>query len=94
LLDRKSIEGKREARITHTQLALKNTLDLFDGELKDLLLFYLSKEHGISVCWPEGPTRDKIVEALESIFGQGANILVDKFDSELKKISQAHSSLS
>ena len=63
---------------------LKNTLDLFDGESTDLLLFCLCREHGISVYEPDNLSRKKIEAAFEAVFGLGAGILIQKFDYELK----------
>ncbi|HEX2557652.1 MAG TPA: hypothetical protein VHK86_04970 [Nitrososphaera sp.] len=82
MLKKRSVEGK--AVVTKMQAALKNTLDLFDGESKDLLLFYLYREHGISVYEPDNLSRKKIEAAFEAVFGLGAGILIQKFDSELK----------
>jgi hypothetical protein len=82
VLKKRSVEGSAVA--TKVQAALKNTLDLFDGESKDLLLFYLYREHGISVYEPDNLSRKKIEAAFEAVFGLGAGILIQKFDSELK----------
>lgn len=82
MLKKRSVEGNAVA--TKVQAALKNTLDLFDGESKDLLLFYLYREHGISVYEPDNLSRKKIEVAFEAVFGLGAGILIQKFDSELK----------
>ncbi len=82
MLKKRSVEGNTVA--TKVQAALKNTLDLFDGESKDLLLFYLYREHGISVYEPDNLSRKKIEAAFEAVFGLGAGILIQKFDSELK----------
>jgi hypothetical protein len=68
------------------QLALKKTLDLFDGDVKDLLLFYLYKEHGISVYEPENLSQKKIESAFSSLFGRGADILIEKFNAEMKNV--------
>jgi hypothetical protein len=85
VLKKRSVEGKAVA--TKVQAALKNTLDLFDGESKDLLLFYLYREHGISVYEPDNLSRKKIESAFEAVFGLGAGILIEKFDSELKSVN-------
>ena len=69
---------------TELQIALKKTLDLFDGDAKDLLLFYLYKEHKISVYEPENVSRKKIDSAFSALFGRGADVLMEKFDSEIK----------
>ena len=82
MLKKRSVEGNAVA--AKVQAALKNTLDLFDGESKDLLLFYLYREHGISVYEPDNLSRKKIEAAFESVFGLGAGILIEKFDAELK----------
>src|SRR5581483_6145787 len=76
VLKKRTVEGKAVA--TKIQAALKNTLDLFDGESKDLLLFYLYREHGISVYEPENLSRKKIESAFEAVFGMGAGILIEK----------------
>ena len=67
------------------QLALKKTLDLFDGDAKSLLLFYLYKEYGVSVYEPENLSRKKIESAFSALFGRGATILMEKFNAEMKK---------
>lgn len=85
MLKKRTAEGKAVA--TKIQAALKNTLDLFDGESKDLLLFYLYREHGISVYEPENLSRKKIESAFEAVFGMGAGILIEKFDAELKIVN-------
>lgn len=85
MLKRKTVE--HNAAATKIQAALKNTLDLFDGESKDLLLFYLYREHGISVYEPENLSRKKIASAFEAVFGMGAGILIEKFDAELKIVN-------
>jgi hypothetical protein len=82
VLKKRSVEDKGVA--TKVQSALKSTLELFDGESKDLLLFYLYKEHGVSVYEPENLSRKKIEMAFEAVFGMGAGILIEKFDAELK----------
>ena len=82
MLKKRSVEGNTVA--AKVQAALKNTLDLFDGESKDLLLFYLYREHGISVYEPDNLSRKKIEAAFEAVFGLGAGILIEKFDAELK----------
>jgi hypothetical protein len=66
------------------QNALKKTLDLFDGDSKDLLLFYLYKEHGISVYEPDSLSRKKIESAFSALFGRGSVILMEKFNAEIK----------
>lgn len=66
------------------QNALKKTLDLFDGDSKDLLLFYLYKEHGISVYEPDSLSRKKIESAFSALFGRGSIILMEKFNAEIK----------
>ena len=66
------------------QAALKKTLDLFDGDAKDLLLFYLYKEHRVSVYEPESLSRKKIESAFSTLFGRGADVLMEKFNSEMK----------
>ena len=66
------------------QSALKNTLDLFDGDAKDLLLSYLYKEHGLSIDEPGNLSKKKIESAFAVLFGRGADILMEKFNSEIK----------
>jgi len=66
------------------QAALKKTLDLFGGDAKDLLLFYLYKEHGVSVYDPENLSRKNVESAFSTLFGRGADILMEKFNSEMK----------
>ncbi len=85
MLKKRTADGKAIA--TKIQVALKNTLDLFDGESKDLLLFYLYREHGISVYEPDNLSRKKIESAFEAVFGMGAGILIEKFDAELKIVN-------
>ena len=66
------------------QAALKKTLDLFGGDAKDLLLFYLYKEHGVSVYDPDNLSKKKVESAFSTLFGRGADILMEKFNSEMK----------
>jgi hypothetical protein len=81
LMRRRSIDRLATAEI---QAALKKTLDLFDGDAKDLLLSYLYKEHRVSVYEPENLSRRKIESAFSSLFGRGADVLMEKFNSEMK----------
>ncbi|HEX2014425.1 MAG TPA: hypothetical protein VLA68_04285 [Nitrososphaera sp.] len=48
------------------------------------MLFYLYKEHGVSVYEPENLSRKKIDSAFSSLFGRGAGIMMEKFNSEMK----------
>jgi hypothetical protein len=80
-MKRKSVNRIAAAEM---QVALKKTLDLFDGDAKDILLFYLYKEHGVSVYEPENLSRKKIDSAFSALFGRGAGILMEKFNSEMK----------
>jgi hypothetical protein len=70
--------------LPETHVALKKILDLFDGDAKDILLFYLYKEHGVSVYEPENLSRKRIDSAFSALFGRGADILMEKFNSEMK----------
>lgn len=79
-MKRKSVDRADAARM---QNALKKTLSLFDGDAKDLLLFYLYKEHGISVYDPDNLSKKKIEFAFSAIFGRGADVLMEKFNSEI-----------
>lgn len=69
------------------QSALKNTLDLFDGDAKVLLLSYLYKEHGLSIRDPDNLSKKKIESAFAVLFGRGADILIEKFNSEIRRAS-------
>jgi hypothetical protein len=80
-MKRKSVDRVAAAGM---QVALKKTLDLFDGDAKDILLFYLYKEHGVSVYEPENLSRKRIDSAFSALFGRGADILMEKFNSEMK----------
>jgi hypothetical protein len=80
-MKRKSVDRVAAAGM---QSALKKTLDLFDGDAKDLLLFYLYKEHGVSVYEPENLSKKKIESAFGTLFGRGADILMEKFNAEIK----------
>ena len=80
-MKRRSVDRLAAAEM---QAAFKKTLDLFDGDAKDLLLFYLYKEHGVSVYEPENLSRKKIESALSALFGRGADVLMEKFNSEMK----------
>jgi hypothetical protein len=82
-MKRKSVDRADAARM---QNALKKTLSLFDGDAKDLLLFYLYKEHGISIYDPDNLSKRKIESAFSAIFGRGADVLMEKFNSEIKSI--------
>jgi hypothetical protein len=79
-MKRKSVD---RADASSMQRALKKTLSLFDGDAKDLLLFYLYKEHGISVYDPDNLSKKKIESAFSAIFGRGADVLMEKFNSEI-----------
>lgn len=81
MMKKKSVN---RADMADMQLALKKTLDLFGGDSRDLLLFYLYKEHGISVYDPDNLSRKKIESAFSDLFGRGATILMEKFNSEMK----------
>jgi len=85
VLKKRTVEG--DAAANKIQAALMNTLDLFGGESKDLLLLYLYREFGISVYEPENLSKKKIESAFEAVFGMGANILIEKFDAELKIVN-------
>ncbi|MEW6603284.1 MAG: hypothetical protein AB1351_01180 [Thermoproteota archaeon] len=80
-MKRKSVDRAEAARM---QYALKKTLSLFDGDAKDLLHFYLYKEHGVSVYDPDNLSKKKIEAAFSAIFGRGADVLMEKFNSEIK----------
>jgi hypothetical protein len=64
-MKRKSVDRVAAAEM---QVALKKALDLFDDDAKDILLFYLYKEHGVSVYEPENLSRKKIGSAFSSLF--------------------------
>lgn len=81
LMRRKSVD---EVAAVQMQAALKKTLDLFGGDAKDHLLFYLYKEHGVSVSDPDSLSKKKVESAFSSLFGRGADILMEKFNSEMK----------
>jgi hypothetical protein len=81
---KKRYVNNRTADVAEMQLALKKTLDLFDGDARDHLLFYLYKEHGVSVHDPDNLSRKKIESAFSDIFGRGAAILMEKFNAEMK----------
>jgi len=81
LMKRRSIERAEAAQI---QRALKKTLGLFGSEAKDLLLFYLYKEYGVSAYDPDNLSRKKIESAFSTLFGRGADVLMEKFNSEMK----------
>jgi predicted transcriptional regulator len=81
LMKRRSLDRPAAAEM---QAALKKTLDLFDGDAKDLLLFYLYKEHRVSVYEPESLSRKKIESAFSTLFGKGGDVLMEKFNSEIK----------
>lgn len=80
-MKRKSVDRVATAQM---QKALKKTLNLFDGDANDLLLFYLYKEHGISVYDPDNLSKKKVESAFLTLFGRGADILMEKFNSEMK----------
>ncbi|HXV47025.1 MAG TPA: hypothetical protein VD736_10170 [Nitrososphaera sp.] len=80
-MKRKSVDRVAAAEM---QVALKKALDLFDDDARDILLFYLYKEHGVSVYEPENLSRKKIDSAFSSLFGRDAGILMEKFNSEMK----------
>ena len=80
-MKRKSVD---RVAVAEMQRALKKTLDLFDGDSKDLLLFYLYKEHGVSAYDPDNLSRKKISSAFSAMFGRGSAILMEKFNSEIK----------
>jgi len=81
MMKRRSVNRAGSAQL---QIALKKTLDLFDGDAKDLLLLYLCKEHKISVYEPENVSRKMIDSAFSALFGRGADVLMEKFDSEIE----------
>lgn len=81
LMKRKSVDRVAAAEM---QVALKKALDLFDDDAKDILLFYLYKEHGVSVYEPENLSRKKLDSSFSSLFGRGAGILMEVFNSEMK----------
>jgi hypothetical protein len=83
MMKRRSVDRVAAAEM---QIALKKTLDLFDGDAKDVLLFCLYKEHGVSVYESENLSRKKIDSAFSALFGRGASILMEKFDSEMKSL--------
>lgn len=66
------------------QRALKKTLSLFGGDAKDLLLFYLYKEYGVSAYDPYNLSRKKIESAFSTLFGRGADVLMERFNAEMK----------
>lgn len=78
---RRSVERGEAAQM---QKALKKTLSLFGGDAKDLLLFYLYKEYGVSVYDPDNLSKKKIESAFSTLFGKGADVLMDKFNAEMK----------
>ena len=80
-MKRRSVEREDAAQM---QKALKETLGLFGGDAKDLLLFYLYKEYGVSVYDPDNLSKKKIESAFSTIFGRGAAVLMEKFNSEMK----------
>lgn len=80
-MKRRSVDKVAAAQM---QTALKKTLDLFGGDAKDLLLFYLYKEHGVSVYDPDNLSKKKVESAFSTLFGRGADILMEKFNSEMK----------
>jgi hypothetical protein len=80
-MKRKSI-GRIE--VAQMQVMLRKTLNLFDGDTKDLLFFFLYKEHGVSVYDPDNLSKKKIGSAFSALFGKGADILMEKFDAEMK----------
>lgn len=80
-MKRRSVDRAAAAQM---QVALKKTLSLFGGDAKDLLLFYLYKEHGVSVYDPDNLSRKKVESAFSTLFGRGADILMEKFNSEMK----------
>lgn len=80
-MKRKSVDRVASAQM---QAALKKTLNLFDGDAKDLLLFYLYKEHGVSVYDPDNLSKKKVESAFSALFGRGSTILMEKFNAEMK----------
>lgn len=81
LMKKKSVERVAAAEM---QNALKKTLDMFDGDAKDMLLFYLYKEHGVSIYDPDNLSLKKIESAFSALFGKGSAILMEKFNAEIK----------
>lgn len=79
-MKRRSVERGDAAQM---QKALKETLSLFGGDAKDLLLFCLYKEYGVSV-YADNLSKKKIESAFSTIFGRGAAVLMEKFNAEMK----------
>jgi hypothetical protein len=59
---------------------------LFGGNVKDVLLFYIYKEHSVSVYDPDNLSKNKIESAFSSLLGRDVDVLMDKFDTEMKSI--------
>jgi hypothetical protein len=72
-MKRKCVDSMEAAQM---QVALRKTLNLFDGDAKDLLLFYLYKEYGVSVYDPDNLSKKKIGSAFSALFGRGADVLM------------------
>ena len=83
LMKRRSVDRAEAAQI---QRALKKTLGPFGSDTMDLLLFYLYKEYGVSVYGPYNLSRKKIESAFSTLFGRDADVLMEKFNSEMKGV--------
>jgi hypothetical protein len=62
----------------------KEPFDLFGGDAKDFLLFYLYKYHGVSVYNQDNLSKKMLESAFSALFGGGADILMEMFNSEMK----------
>ena len=64
--------------------ALEKSLDLLGEPSKKSLLLYLERDFGISLSHHSAADAQPVEAALKSIFGQGAYIITDEINKNLK----------
>ncbi|MEO9319209.1 MAG: hypothetical protein ABI361_00905 [Nitrososphaera sp.] len=67
------------------QRALQKTLSLLGEPSRDAVLSYLQKYHNISFDNTSTFTQEKLGSALDTIFGSGQQVLMRRFEDEVRK---------
>jgi hypothetical protein len=65
--------------------ALYDALASLGDSNRYIVIYHIQKEYGIRLAGAEYPSIAEIKSVLESIFGEAAEFIVDRFDEELQK---------